>query len=149
AVADQIRNGNGINRDVHIMAYTSEPAHLARTKVLKGGMDGFISKPCAQLPLLAAVQQAMQQPKAGAQQHAGRLAGRRILLADDSTFSRKAVAAYLRNAAALVVEAGHGMAVLEQLDAQQGFDVVIVDLHMPGMDGLETARAIRASGKPW
>lgn len=148
AVAEKIRGEPGINQDVRIVAYTSEPAHLARAKALKGGMDGFISKPCAQLPLLAALQQSLHLPRLG--RHApGRLAGRRILLADDSSFSRKAVAAYLRNAAATVIEAEHGQAVLDQLNAHEGFDAVILDLHMPGMDGLETARAIRDSREPW
>ncbi|HZY16122.1 MAG TPA: hybrid sensor histidine kinase/response regulator, partial [Ramlibacter sp.] len=52
AVADKLRRDPGLNRDVRIVAYTSEPAHLARAKALRGGMDGFVSKPCAQLPLL-------------------------------------------------------------------------------------------------
>lgn len=149
AVAEKLRRGHGINKDVRIVAYTSEPAHLARSKALKCGMDGFVNKPCAQLPLLAALQQAVQQPASGNRGAPGRLAGRRILLADDSAFNRKAIAAYLRNAAAIVIEVEHGQAVLDQLRAQDGVDAVIVDLHMPGMDGLETARAIRAAGERW
>jgi two-component system, CAI-1 autoinducer sensor kinase/phosphatase CqsS len=148
AVTEQIRQAAGPNRDMRIVAYTSEPAHLARSKALKAGMDGFIGKPCAQLPLLAALQQCVQQA-GNARNAAGRLAGRRILVADDSAFNRKAIAAYLRNAAAIVIEVEHGQAVLEQLHAQDGVDAVIVDLHMPGMDGLETARAIRHSGERW
>lgn len=148
AVAEKIRREHGINQDVRIVAYTSEPGHLARARALKCGMDGFVSKPCAQLPLLAALQHAVQQgsSKRGAD---GRLAGRRILVADDSAFNRKAIGAYLRNAAAIVIEVEHGAAVLEQLRSQDGFDAVIVDLHMPGMDGLETARAIRSSPERW
>jgi len=149
AVAEQIRRSEGPNRQVTIVAYTSEPAHLARAKALKCGMDGFVSKPCSQLPLLGALQHVMQQPGGSGGSAAGRLAGRRILIADDSAFNRKAVAAYLRNAAAIVIEVEHGGAVLEQLHAQDGIDAVIVDLHMPGMDGLETARAIRAAHEPW
>jgi two-component system, CAI-1 autoinducer sensor kinase/phosphatase CqsS len=149
AVAQKIRADKGANRHAHIVAYTSEPAHLARAKALKCGMDGFVSKPCAQLPLLAALQHVVQQPATAARNIAGRLAGRRILVADDSAFNRKAIAAYLRNAAAIVIEVEHGAAVLEQMHAQDGIHAVIVDLHMPGMDGLETARAIRRAHEAW
>jgi CheY-like chemotaxis protein len=149
AVAEKIRATAGPNRDVHIVAYTSEPAHLARAKALRCGMDHFVSKPCAQLPLLAALQHVVQKPGPSGGIVAGRLAGRRILVADDSAFNRKAIAAYLRNAAAIVIEVEHGAAVLEQLHAQDGIHAVIVDLHMPGMDGLETARAIRVAHEPW
>ncbi len=149
AVTERIRRGEGPNRHIHIVAYTSEPAHLARAKALKCGMDGFVSKPCSQLPLLAALQHVMQRPGSGGGRGAGGLTGRRILIADDSAFNRKAIAAYLRNAAAIVIEVEHGQAVLEQLRAQDGIDAVIVDLHMPGMDGLETARAIRAARETW
>lgn len=149
AVAEKVRHGGGLNQDVHIVAYTSEPQHLARARALQCGMDHFVSKPCAQLPLLAALQQAMRHPLGAAATVAGRLAGRRILVADDSAFNRKAIAAYLRNAAAIVIEVEHGAAVLEQLRAQEGIHAVIVDLHMPGMDGLETARAIRGAHEAW
>jgi len=148
-VTEKIRDAPGPNRDVRIVAYTSEPAHLARSKALRTGMDGFVSKPCSQLPLLAALQQVVQQAGSNGHNAAGRLAGRRILVADDSAFNRKTIAAYLRNAAAIVIEVEHGAAVLEQLHAQEGVDAVIVDLHMPGMDGLETARAIRNSRERW
>lgn len=149
AVAEKIRRNGGPNREVHIVAYSSEPPHLARARALQCGMDHFVSKPCAQLPLLSALQEAMRHPLAATATAAGRLAGRRILVADDSAFNRKAIAAYLRNAAAIVIEVEHGAAVLEQLRAQEGIHAVIVDLHMPGMDGLETARAIRGSHEAW
>ena len=148
AVVERIRRSAGLNREVRVVAYTSEPAHIARPKALKAGMDAFISKPCAQLPLLAALEDALR-PRAAARTRLTLLAGKTILLADDSAFNRKAVAAYLRNAGAAVVEADHGQAVLDHLMSHPGIDAVVVDLHMPGMDGLATAQAIRGSGEPW
>lgn len=147
-VAQTVRSEPGPNQEVRILAYTSEPAHMAREKALRRGMDGFVNKPCAQLPLLAALQSVLQQAR-GRSGAGAALAGSRILVADDSTFNRKAVAAHLRNAGAIAIEADHGHAVLEQLQSLQAFDAVLLDLHMPGMDGLEVTRVIRSSESMW
>jgi two-component system CAI-1 autoinducer sensor kinase/phosphatase CqsS len=136
------------HRNVRIVAHTSEPAHLAAVKARKAGMDGFVGKPCAQLPLMQALQSAMATP-ARLGHDAAPLAGRRILLADDSTANRKAVAAYLRHAGAEVGEAGHGQAVLDLLRSGGEWQAIVMDLNMPGMGGLDAARAIRTSGAAW
>jgi len=147
ALAEKIRQGEvPANRDVRIVAYTSEAAHLATVKTQKAGMDAFISKPCAQLPLVQALQQALDYAAPGA--HA-MLAGWRVLLADDSPPNRKAVSAYLKHAGATVVEAAHGRAVLDHLGGPDHWDAILMDISMPGMDGLETAQIIRCSGRAW
>lgn len=150
AVAERIRQGQvPANRDVRIVVYTSEPAHLARIKTQKAGMDGFISKPCGQLQLVQTLHQALAQPPARVQPDAALLAERRVLLADDNPFNRKAVAAYLKQAGVIVQEAGHGRAVLEHLESTSGWDAILMDLNMPGMSGLDAAQAIRRSGAAW
>jgi two-component system, CAI-1 autoinducer sensor kinase/phosphatase CqsS len=149
AVAERIRGGEvPLNRQVLIVAYTSEPAHFATVKTQKAGMNGFVSKPCAQLPLVQALQQALERP-ANTSAMGALLAGCRVLLADDSSHARKAVAAYLRHAGAAVTEAAHGAAVLDHLRGPHGWDVILMDINMPGMSGLDAARAIRASGHAW
>ena len=59
-----------------------------------------------------------------------------MLLADDNPFNRKAVAAYLKHAGATVIEAAHGRAALEHLQEPGVWDAVLMDINMPGMDGL-------------
>ena len=147
AVAERIRQGEvPANRDVCIVAYTSEPVYLASVKTQKAGMDGFASKPCAQLPLVQALRHALEHPVPRARPGDAVLAGRSVLLADDNPYNRKAMAAYLHQAGVDVVEAGHGKAVLELLQARSHWDAILLDINMPGMSGLETAQAIRASG---
>ena len=149
ALAERIRDGEvPANRDICIVAYTSEPAHLASVKTQKAGMDGFVSKPCAQLPLVQALVHAIEHPAPRTRGEDAVLAGRRVLLADDNPYNRKAMTAYLHQAGISVIEAAHGQAVLELLRSRGGWDAIVMDINMPGMSGLEAAQAIRKSTLP-
>jgi CheY-like chemotaxis protein len=150
ALAEEIRSGfSAQNQRVCIVAYTSEPAHLARVKTERAGMDGFVAKPCDQVPLVQALQRAFQEAASRTLPDANRLAGRRILVADDSRYQRGVLAAYLKHAGATVVQAEHGAEVLAQLPGSGDWDAIVMDIQMPGMSGLETTAAIRAAGMPW
>jgi len=71
------------------------------------------------------------------------LDGRRILLAEDDPVSAMAARAVLQKQGAEVVHVQNGQAALETL-ASDAFDLVLMDVQMPVMDGVETTRAIRA-----
>ena len=65
-----------------------------------------------------------------------------ILIVDDDQAVRNATKIALEASGFDVVAVADGKSGLVKI-AEQHFDVVIVDLFMPGMDGLETTRAIR------
>ncbi|MBC7467711.1 MAG: response regulator [Ramlibacter sp.] len=144
ALAERIRDGEvPANREVCIVAYTSEPTHLATVKTQKAGMDAFVSKPSAQLPLVQALVHAFQHPASRIRTEDAILAGRKVLLADDNPYNRKAMTAYLHQAGVDVTEAAHGQAVVDLLRGRSDWDAIVMDINMPGMSGLEAAQAIR------
>jgi len=76
------------------------------------------------------------------------LRGRRVLVIDDNAQAREVLSSMLLSMTFLVDEApsGHeGIELVRQAAARnQHYDVVFVDWQMPGIDGIETGRQIRA-----
>ena len=70
------------------------------------------------------------------------LSGVRILVAEDDAFNQKVITQVLENFGARVVLANNGLEALAALE-QDRFDVVLMDLHMPRMNGYEATLAIR------
>lgn len=73
----------------------------------------------------------------------GDLGGLRVLVVDDNATGRELTCHLLLNLGCDVDSCGHGRDALERA-SKRAFDVVLMDLHMPDLDGETTARLLRA-----
>ena len=68
-----------------------------------------------------------------------------VLIVDDNDFNRELVKDILEDEDITVYEAEDGSSAIELLESEQAddIDVVLMDMRMPGMDGIETTEIIR------
>ena len=72
------------------------------------------------------------------------LMGRRILIADDDPHIRQLLAFALSKAGLEVEECSDGESAMQAVAARPP-DLLVLDINMPGMNGLEVCRSIRAT----
>lgn len=70
----------------------------------------------------------------------------RIVLAEDDREMRWMLAGVLRRDGHEVIEASDGLELVAALTSVAGIDLVVSDLRMPGVDGLEALRRLRLAG---
>jgi two-component system sensor histidine kinase/response regulator len=78
------------------------------------------------------------------------LRGRRVLVVDDNEHARAVIVDMLRSMTFVAEEADSGIAAIDEVKrvAREGksYDVIFIDWQMPKIDGIETARRIKALG---
>jgi len=147
AVAEEIKKTPEFAGSTLIMLTSSgRTSDAARCRAL--GVAAYLTKPLSQASLLEAITGALgASPLAGGansikpscEQNQAPL---KILLAEDNPVNQQLVVTLLEKRGHSVAVADNGRLAVERLEAES-FDLILMDVQMPEMDGLEATAAIR------
>ena len=156
AAARMIRQRDWDQRAINIVLVTDfQSANLVGSPGEDIEFDGYVTKPIIRSRLFnlmndIATKTLLPEPMIAQRStatpniphEATRLAGKSVLVVDDNEINRMVVREFLRRVNVTVDEAENG-AIAVTKAGRSPYDVILMDLQMPVMDGMEAARIIR------
>jgi CheY-like chemotaxis protein len=150
-LAAQIRQSDPIAATPMLML-TSAGQRGDGARCRKLGIQGYLMKPIQSAQLIDAIQLALgttapeSTPPALITRHllAEESPHWQILLADDNLVNQKVASRMLEKQGHSVTVASNGLEAIKKME-QQAFDLILMDIQMPEMDGFEATAAIRAN----
>ena len=150
-----IRREGRLKNVPRIVIVTAFGREEVRSKAEQMGIDGFLTKPVnasmlydTLMELFGASRLASADAESRKTESAGHDAhGLRVLLVEDNEMNQQVAKELLESAGAVVTVAGHGgiaVKLLREGPSPSAFDIVLMDLQMPEMDGYEATRLLRA-----
>lgn len=123
-----------------IIALTASALLDVKDQLDDVGMDDFSSKPFNPQELYSKIQKALSGEKPADEEPS--LKGMRVLIVEDNMINQRVAKQFLVKWEAEVEVADNGQIALEKME-EQVFDLVLMDLQMPVMDGFVATREIR------
>lgn len=136
-----------------VIAVLAPPSTVPEVEdlVREAGVSKVLPKPVFPSALINAVNEAAGAPEEGSVQDSAAavdLRGKKILLVEDVAINREIVLAYSENTGVHIDVAENGLEAMEKhLAANGGYDLILMDINMPVMDGYAATRGIREQEK--
>ena len=154
-LVEELRKSAAETGQVLMLTSGEHRGDLARSRAL--GISAYLTKPVRRAELRSAVAAALAEAKQPGERAPATVAARprptreggrslHILLAEDNEVNQLVARGILENAGHTMEVANYGTEVAPLL-AAQSFDVVLMDIQMPKMDGFQATAAIREMEK--
>ncbi len=159
-IVRRIRGDVRLSQLPAVMMVTAYGRDEASRQIERIGVQGLLVKPatesallntiCAVLDERPGLQAAAASPADGSHASAAKwpdLSGRRVLVVDDQALNRQVVAELLRGVGMRIDTACSGAEAVDSIRHTR-YDAVLMDINMPGMNGIEAVRQMRAEAGP-
>ena len=155
---EHLKHGIALSRPPLLVLSASRDIKHIPPRLADSGIDAFLPRPVNESLLVNMLSGLIREhaggetPPNGARPAALRVDGLRVLLVEDNAVNAEIAEEILKSAGALVTHATDGQQAVTTLDGNpSGFDVVLMDLEMPGMTGKEATRTLREERgfRPW
>ena len=143
-----------ISSEIPIILLSAYNWEDVEQEALDAGINGFLTKPIFRSELIEKLSDALIQVKEGTPAlsdtalswPAEDFSGMRVLLAEDNELNREIVIELLNGCGIQVICAHNGQQALDLVRQQpeDAFDLILMDIHMPEMNGYQATAAIRS-----
>ena len=144
-----------VGPDTLIIIITADDWGAIEQSARAAGANAFLSKPIFASTLYNAllavtgIEKAVLCPNPGGSIRRPQLAGRHVLLVEDNEINREIAMELLKMVEITVDYAGDGQEAVDKFLAfGDNYDLILMDVQMPVMDGYRATQAIRSSGHP-